>query len=98
MSATLHVLFVHGHDYIRWAQEDVGVPLGALSESAIECHNKVVKAMRRLHARMDSIVNQSADILYNNMWRSDPLVLAYFEVIQKYRRGFMRRSSRNRSK
>ena len=98
MSATLHALYVHGHEYLEWAQNVVGVPLGALSESAIECHNKVVKALRRMHARMDSIIHQSEDILHGEMWRSDPLVLAFFEIIQEKKRGFIRRSRRNRSK
>jgi hypothetical protein len=43
MSAVLHVLYVHGHEYLTWAKNVVGVPLGAISEGAIEAFNKGVK-------------------------------------------------------
>jgi hypothetical protein len=97
MSATLHSLYVHGHKYLEWAEDVVGVPLGALSESAMECHNKSVKAMKEHHARMDDLEHQSEDILHGVMWRSDPLVLSYLECIQKIRRGCIRIPRKNRT-
>ena len=41
MSANLHVLYVHGEEYLKHAEDNVGVPLGVLSESAMEHYNKV---------------------------------------------------------
>ena len=97
MPATLHALFVHGHEYLTWAEHTVGIPLGAISEGAIEAYNKMVKALRRMHARMSSIQAQSADIIHYELWWSDPLVNAFLEVMQEKRRGFIRRSKRNRA-
>ena len=97
MSAVLHVLYVHGHEYLTWAKDVVGVPLGAISEGAIEAFNKVVKKLRRAHARMSSLEKQSEDIHHWAMWPSDPKVIGYLELIQKKRRGFIRRSARSRA-
>ena len=96
MSATLHALIVHGHEYLTWAKDVVGLPLGAISEGALEAYNKMVKALRRMHARMSSIKAQSADIIHYELWWSDPLVNAFLEVMQAKRRGFIRRSKRSR--
>lgn len=90
MSATLHVLCVHGHLYLEWARDVVGVPYGALSESAIECHNKTTKQMKRNHARGDSLLHNCQDIMHGKMWRSDPLLLSYYETIQTVKRGAIR--------
>jgi hypothetical protein len=90
MSATLHTLYVHGAEFLQWAEEVVGVPLGALSESAIEAHNGRVKSLKQRHARMDSLEHQSQDILHGEMWRSDPMVLGYLELHQEFRRGCIR--------
>ena len=35
MSGNLHLLLAHGSLYMRWAQEEVGVPLGVLTEGSI---------------------------------------------------------------
>ena len=97
MSGVLHALYVHGHEYLAWARDVVGVPLGAISEGAIEAYNKVVKRLRRLHSRMSSITNQSEDIHHWAMWPSCPKVIGYLELTQKKRRGFIRRSARSRA-
>ena len=90
MTAVLHVLYCHGHLYLEWAEEVVGVPLGALSESAIECHNKDKKRAKR-YARLDSVAHNSADTMHSSTWTSDPLVLAFKEVIQVKKRGNARK-------
>ena len=81
MSATLHALIVHGHEYLTWAKDVVGLPLGAISEGALEAYNKMVKALRRMHARMSSIKAQSADIIHYELWWSDQLVKPFLEVM-----------------
>ena len=90
MTALLHVIYCHGHLYLEWAEEVVGVPLGALSESAIEAHNKDKKKAKR-HARMDSVAHHSADAMHHPTWTSDPLVIAYKEMIQTVKRGNIRK-------
>ena len=96
MSGVLHALYVHGHEYLAWARDVVGVPLGAISEGAIEAYNKVVKKLRKAHARMSSLTKQSADIHHWAMWPTDPKVIGYLELTQKKRSGFIRRSARSR--
>ena len=36
MTANVHLLVSHGALYLKWAQEEVGVPLGILTEGSIE--------------------------------------------------------------
>ena len=90
MTALLHVIYCHGHLYLEWAEEVVGAPLGALSESAMECHMKDKKRAKR-HARMDSVAHNSADSMHYPTWTSDPLVLAFRELIQMIKRGNIRK-------
>ena len=97
MTATLHVIYIHGHEYLRWAQEVVGVPLGALAESAMECHNADKKRAKTGHARMTSLEHQSVDTLDSTMWKSCPLVNSFIEIIQKIKRGYMIRRARARA-
>jgi hypothetical protein len=46
---------------------------------------------------MSSLEKQSEDIHHWAMWPSDPKVIGYLELIQKKRRGFIRRSARSRA-
>jgi hypothetical protein len=94
MSAYLHVLYVHGADYLKWAEETVGAPLGAISEAAIEAHNKLAKYFRKKHARMDSVEHQSDDVMLAKLVYSDPYIISYFEVVQTIKRGAIRKSKK----
>ena len=40
-------LLAHGSLYMRWAQEEIKVPLGTLTEGSIEVANKDVKAANK---------------------------------------------------
>ena len=98
MTATLHVLYCHGAEYLAWAQHEVGVPLGALAESAMECHNFDKKFAKVYQARQDSVEHQSEDCFHSVMWKSCPLVISYIEIIQIKKRGSIVRRRRERAK
>lgn len=91
MSAVVHVIYAHGADYLEWAETVVGVPLGALSDGGTEAGNKTKKHHKHFHARRDSVVHSSWDAFHATMWRSDPLVLSFWECIQTVKRGHVRK-------
>ena len=76
----------------------VGVPLGALAESAMECHNADKKFAKVHQARQDSVEHQSEDSFHSVMWKSCPLVISYLEIIQIKKRGCIVRRRRERAK
>ena len=63
----------HRHLYLSFAKE-VGIPLGRLSESAIEARNIDNKMVRRFHSRKFGYVEQNRDSFNWLTWTSDPLV------------------------
>ena len=46
LTANTHALLCHGASYIRWAQEELGVSLGWLTENSLETGNKLNLAYR----------------------------------------------------
>jgi hypothetical protein len=91
MTGSLHTIITHGHLFLEWARDVVGVPFGALTEGAGEADNKETKAMKSGHARRDTLEHNSEDIMHGKTWRSDPLVLGYYEAIQWIKAGNIRR-------
>ena len=85
MSANLHLLIAHSSLYLRWAQEDVGVPLGVLTEGSIEVANKDVKAANKKFVSRVSAMRVHRDILTRRSWECDPLL--HFEITQHQVRG-----------
>ena len=67
MSANVHTLLAHGSLYLRWAQEEIKVPLGTLTEGSIEVANKDVKDANRKFVTRVSAERVHRDIL---TWRS----------------------------
>ena len=70
---TFHRLLAHGDLYLQFAK-DIGVPLGKLSESAIEARNIDNKTVRRYHSRTCGFVEQNTDSFHWLSWTSDPVV------------------------
>ena len=68
MGAVTHCLFWHGHEYLQWA-ENLGVPLGVLTESSVEKDNKRLKWINFHHSRWDSEDHKSADMMFGLWWR-----------------------------
>ena len=82
MTANIHLLVSHGALYLRWAQEEVGVGLGILTEGSIEkCNQDVKEANSRFVART-SVENMHRNILVRRSWEADP-VLHYESTVQQ---------------
>ena len=82
MTANVHLLISHGALYLKWAQNEIGVPLGILTEGSIEkCNQDVKKANTRFVARV-SVENIHRNILVRRSWESDP-VLHYESSVQQ---------------
>ena len=69
LTATLHIVYCHGHQFLEWAEREVGIPLGALTEGSCECSNKEKKDDRCHHTRKDTIEHSHEDLLNNPMDR-----------------------------
>ena len=69
LTATLHILYCHGHLFLEWAEKKVGIPLGALTEGSTECSNKEKKDDRAHHSRQDQIEHSHQDLVNNPMSR-----------------------------
>ena len=80
MTANLHMLLVRGSLYLRWAQEEVGLALGTLTEGSIEVANKDVKAANKKFVTRVSAERVHRDILTRRSWEADPLL--HFEMTQ----------------
>ena len=98
MTASIHVLYCHGAEYLAWSQYEIGVPLGALAESAVECHNGDKKFAKFHQARQDTVEHQSEDSFHSVMWKSCPLIISFLELIQIRKRGCVQRRRRERAK
>ena len=75
ISGTTHSLLCHGGLKIRWAQEEIGVALGDLSENSLEMGNKENNAFRSSFSRKCSIIKETWDIFRRRYLISDPKVI-----------------------
>ena len=66
--------------YMRWAQEEIKVPLGTLTEGSIEVANKDVKAANKKFVARISAKRIHRDILSRRSWECD--LLLHFEMTQ----------------
>ena len=90
-SANIHALMCHGNLYIRYAQQVLGVPLGFLTENAIEMGNKQNKQLKNMFSRKNAIANETADIFKRRLYISDPIVCIDEEKRQVVKRGKIRK-------
>ena len=88
MPANVHLLIAHGHLYLRWAQDDIGIALGALTEGSIEKCNQDVKFIHRRFVAKTSMENIHSNILTRLSWEADP-VLHYEETVRQVRPCFI---------
>ena len=86
-TATTHSLLVHGSSYIRWAQNELGVSIGSLSENALEMGNKLNLQYRKLFSRKNAIKKETYDIFKRRLMISDPYLLLQGVKKQKIRKG-----------
>ena len=86
-TGTTHSLLCHGSLYIRWAQDELGVSIGSLSENALEMGNKLNLQYRKLFSRKNSIKKETRDIFKRRLVISDPYLLIQGFYKQEIRRG-----------
>ena len=91
ISATTHSLLCHGSLYIRYAQNDLGVALGALTEGSIEAGNKENLRYRRMYARKSAIKKETKDIFKRRGIMSCPHLIIEGVGKQKIRKGNIRK-------
>ena len=65
---------------MRWAQEEIKLPLGTLTKGSIEVANKDVKAANMKFVARISAKRIHRDILTWRSWKCDPLL--HFEMTQ----------------
>ena len=77
VSANTHSLFCHALLYIRWAQEELRISLGSLTEGCLEMGNKLNLFYRKMFARRGDIEKENSDIFKQHLIISD-----YYLVIE----------------
>lgn len=65
----MHKILTHGASVIA----ELIVPIGELSEEALEARNKDIKKYREFHARKNSRIGTNEDIFRRLLLSSDPL-------------------------
>ena len=70
MPSSVHKLLIHGIDIIS----NFDLPIGQLSEEALEASHKEFRKHRLAHTRKSSRINTNKDLLNLLLLRSDPLI------------------------
>ena len=91
ITGTTHALLCHGSLYIRYAQNELGVALGALTEGSIEAGNKENLRYRRMYARKSAIKKETRDIFKRRGIMSCPYLIIEGVGKQTIRRGNIRK-------
>ena len=90
-----HALLVHGDSFIAWAQEEVGVPLGWLTEGALEFGNKLNLAYRALFSFKGNLKKETEQIFRRRLEISDPKLCIDGVESQELREGYVREYRRS---
>ena len=91
ITANTHSLFCHASLYIRWAQVELGVSLGALSENSIEKGNRQNKLYRQLYCYRGDIKRENRDIFMRRLLVSDPFLVIEGKLNQVLRKKNIRK-------
>lgn len=94
LTGLMHSLLCHGNLYIEHAQNHLGVPLGALTESSIEGANKTNKQYKNLFSRKNGIKKENNDIFVRRLIVSDPVLAIDEEPRQVIRKGNIRKRTK----
>lgn len=73
MPATVHKILIHGIDYIKHST----IPIGMLSEEAIESNHKIIRSARLRHTRKRSRIDSNMDLLVYLILQSEPSISMY---------------------
>ena len=87
ITANTHSLFCHASTFIQWAQMELGVSLGALTENSIEKGNRQNKLYRQLYCYRGDIKRENRDIFMRRLLVSDPFLVIEGEWKQELRKG-----------
>ena len=90
VSANTHSLFCHALLYIRWAQEELRISLGSLTEGCLEMGNKLNLFYRKMFARRGDIQKENYDIFKRRLMISDYYLVIEGVLKQQLRRGNVR--------
>lgn len=70
MPSSVHRILIHGADIIS----HVALPIGMMSEEALEARNKEFRDLRQNHSRKDNRSNTMEDVMNGLLISSDPLI------------------------
>ena len=70
MPSSVHKILIHGADIIKY----VGLPIGMMSEEALEARNKDVRNYRLHHTRKTSRKNTMGDLVHALLFSSDQYI------------------------
>ena len=79
MPASVHKILIHGGEIVKHAL----VPIGQLSEEAIEARHKEIRYFRQDHSRKINRKLANADILHMLLITSDPFISSLKPVVKK---------------
>lgn len=80
MPQSVHKILIHGADII----EKVSLPIGMMSEEALEARNKDFRSYRLNHTRKDSRLHTMEDLLHALLVSSDPFITSKSKSTSKY--------------
>ena len=87
LTANMHSLLCHGSQYIRYVQDELGVPLGQLTENSLELGNKINNQYRKIFSRRGNVKQENCDIFKRRLLISDAYLVIEGVLQQKLRRG-----------
>ena len=70
MPPSLHIILIHGSSIIK----NTPLPIGKLSEEALETTHKVIRKFRKHHARTSSRLKTNEDVFKRLLINSDPKI------------------------
>lgn len=70
MPATVHKILIHGIDFIKYST----IPIGMLSEEALESSHKIIRNARLRHTRKRSRVDCNKDLIVYLIIQSEPSI------------------------
>ena len=74
-SVSIHSIMSHGHMYIKYAQEELEITLGYLTENAIQMGNQQSEQYKHLFSRKNRVDKSTSDIFKQCLYIPDPILL-----------------------
>ena len=79
MPSSIHKLLIHGTDIISFFE----LPIGQLTEEALEACHKVIRKNRLTHTRKTSRLSSNKDLFLYLLLNSDPLISSQRKIISR---------------